>query len=127
MEGVSFDGVIHVSPDRRYVRMDLAEQYTQLGEIQKVKGWWVPPAADERAGAREQEMDAEIPLVSKVAHTKRIEIPDGGSILVPVHYRPASAQADKQRWVVMITPRIYIEAEERAIRLGNTPPIPKKE
>ena len=39
-------------------------------------------------------------------------IPDGGSMLVPVHYRPAALQTKGRWWVLAIEPRIIIEAEE---------------
>jgi hypothetical protein len=116
MAGVSFHGTLHVSPDRRYVRIDFAEHDTKLTGVQKVKARWTP-AADKNAP--EQQMDAEIPLTDKATYSRRLEIPDGGSILVPVHWQPPAPERGKECWVLIITPRIYIEEEERAIREGE--------
>ena len=43
------------------------------------------------------------------------DIPDGGSVLVPVHYRPRSAQEKNRWWVLTITARIVMEEEEQAM------------
>jgi hypothetical protein len=43
-------------------------------------------------------------------------IPDGGSILLPLHYRPPAVRKNKRWLVAEITPRIYIEEEERERR-----------
>jgi hypothetical protein len=110
LEGVAFTAGVQVSGDRRSVRMKLTEKATAIEEIQKRKIWdpnSVPPG---------RQMDVEVPLLREAVHTRMLEIPDGGTILVPVHYRPASVQAKERWWVLSITPRIYIEEEERAIR-----------
>jgi hypothetical protein len=52
------------------------------------------------------------------------EIGDGGSILLPVHYRPRSIQEKERWWVLMITSRIIIEEEERMMLQGDLEVLP---
>jgi hypothetical protein len=121
LEGVALRGRITVSPDRRYVRLRLIETSASIVEFEKVK---VPAIKMRLLGARigapdrdgpDDDVQAEVPVVKEAVHSETLEIPDGGSILVPVHYR-ATALAQKGRWWAMtITPRIVIEEEERAI------------
>jgi hypothetical protein len=72
----------------------------------------------EQAGRPAKQLDAEVAFVKESTYARVLEIPDGGTILVPVHYRSASAVANERWWVLSITPRIYIEEEEQAIREG---------
>jgi hypothetical protein len=108
VEGVAFQAGIRVSPDRRFIRVKLTERATELREIQKVK---VLTAAEKNA-------DAEVPIVMEATHTQDLDLPDGGSMLIPVHYRPQSIRAKNRWWVLSISPRIIMEAEEREIRRG---------
>ena len=51
-------------------------------------------------------------------HAEVRELADGGTVLIPVHYRPRALQ-EKNRWLVLsLTSRIYMEEEERRIRGG---------
>src|SRR5205085_2891974 len=77
----------------------------------------VRAALDAENPQPDQLVAAEVPLVKESAYTQTLEIPDGGTILVPVHYRPPAAAAKDRWWVLAITPQIYIEEEERAERL----------
>ncbi len=80
---------------------------------------------DVKVDNSEKLLVAETPFLKKATHTEVLEIPDGGSILVPVHYRPASVRAENRRWVLRITPRIVIEEEEREIRRAKLPVKPR--
>jgi len=107
LEGVAFVAGMRVSPDRRCVRVQLAEKATAVGQIKKVK------VAVDNSG---KYVDAEIPFLKETTHQQEFEIPDGGSYLVLVHYRPRSVQEKNRWWVLSITPRIIIEEEEQQIR-----------
>jgi hypothetical protein len=80
----------------------------EIEELRKVKAW-------NKSG---KEVDAEIAILKEVTHSRVLEIPDNGSILVPVHFRPAAVQAKGRWWVLSITAYIYIEEEERQERIG---------
>jgi len=108
LEGVSFVTGVRVSPDRRFVWLKLTETAAELKGMSKVKVW-------DLTG---KEADIEVPVLDEATHSRGLIIPDGGSELVAVHYRPASAREKGQWWVLSLTPRIYIEEEERAIRRG---------
>lgn len=120
LEGVSFHGEIQVSPDRRSVRLKLTERATEIQELRKVelrapglRGDQLPPAP------AEEKVEAEIPFLKESTAAQVLEIPDGGSVLVPVAFRPPAAQAKGRWWVLSVTARIYIEEEEQQIRLGS--------
>jgi hypothetical protein len=58
----------------------------------------------------------EIVFVKESRISQSRYIPDGGNLLLPLHYRPRAVR-NIDRWLVAeITPRIYIEEEERARR-----------
>jgi hypothetical protein len=119
LEGVSFVASVQVSPDRRSVHLKFTEKAVEVQEIQKVKvfdpglrGDVLPPDVKPR-----KFVEAEIPLVKEATQTQSLEIPDGGSVLVAVHYRPAAAQAKERWWVLCIQARISIEEEEQQERI----------
>jgi hypothetical protein len=105
LEGVSFAAAMRISPDRRYVRLTLTEKAVELRGLSKVQ-----------AVLAKGELDSEVPVLDETVHLQALEIPDGGTLHVPVHYRSAWAKAKNRWWVLSITPRIYIEEEERMIR-----------
>lgn len=110
LEGVSVLAGVTVSPDRRFVWLKLREQSTALKVVHKVKAW----------NGGDEPVDAEVPILDEASHTRTILIPDGGSNLLPVHYRPAGLAKDRA-WVLLVTPRILIVEEEKAIqgKIGN--------
>jgi hypothetical protein len=116
LEGVSFQGVISVSRDRRSVRVRFVERSSDIQEIRKMK---VVVAFDKNGNEKVEY--AEIPFVKEASYTQVLEIPDGGTILTPVHYRPPSHQKMDRGWVVAITARISIEDEERMIMIDEHP------
>lgn len=106
-EGITLRARMEISPDRRYVRVKFTEESAEIEGVEKVS---VP------IGNQGGKADAEIASVKEVRGSLMRYIPDGGSLLLPLHYRPRAAR-EKGRWfVVKITPRIYIDAEERVIR-----------
>ncbi len=109
LEGLTFLGGIQVTSDRRFVRIKLTEKATELQRIEKVKVW----------DATGKEVAAELPILDETIHSRAFIIPDGGSLLVPVHFRPPSARAKDRWWVLSITPRIVIAEEEQIIRQGS--------
>lgn len=110
-QGVALLGQLHISADRRYVRARFTEKSVEIEGIDKVK------ALVDNEG---NEALAEIAYLKESGQSQMRDIPDGGTYLVPLQYRP-HASRDAGRWlVVKITPRIYIEEEERQIR-GQPP------
>jgi hypothetical protein len=125
-EGVSFTGSLDVSTDRRSVRLHFTEKAATIEARELVK---VVPIGfhhhfENNEPAPPKEIDAERVFVKESATTRVLEIPDGGTLLVAVQYRPQALAANQRWWVLSITPRIWIEEEERMIRERQIPPIP---
>ncbi len=114
-EGVSVLVDVRVSWDRRFVRVKFTEKSTELEGIDKVRVF---------VGETEKEVVAEVPFLKEATHSQVRYMADGGSFLLPIHYRPRDSR-DKQRLLVLlITARIWIEEEERIIRQGLLPTLP---
>jgi hypothetical protein len=110
-EGVSLRAQVQISGDRRFVRAKFTEKSAELEDIEKVK------VQLDNTG---KETVAEIPFLKESAYSQVRDIPDGGTYLLPLQYRPRESKT-KDRWlVVVVTPRIYVEEEERQLR-GNDP------
>jgi hypothetical protein len=106
-EGCTLSAQVHISADRRFVRARFLEKSLEIEGIEKVKVV-VDGKGIEAVG--------EIVSAKEVSLSQARYIPDGGSILLPLHYRPAAAMK-KECWLAAeITPRIYIEEEERERR-----------
>ncbi|MBI3823835.1 MAG: hypothetical protein HY289_14290, partial [Planctomycetes bacterium] len=118
--GLVLNGVLEVSPDRRLIHVALTEKGTELDEIRKVKDLGLriiehPGKGQEVAPAKDI---AEIPILNETKHTRTIDLPDGGTRVVALHYRPRSLE-EKKRWLVLvITARIVMEEEERRFLEG---------
>jgi hypothetical protein len=135
-ESLTFSAQVHISADGRCVRAKLQEKCLEIEGIEKVK------VVAERKGAEVLEalvpprlMRVLRPLGVDLKYTEAVGafvfvkqascsearyIPDGGSRMLPLHYRPLAVR-NKDRWLIAeITPRIYIEEEERA-RRGQPP------
>src|SRR5262249_51253044 len=112
-QGFDLHGLVHISADRRYVRLKLREESAHLEEVVKSK---VQDLVEEQKTAREKETDAEIAFMREETHGATLEIPDGGTALLPIHYRPASVRSSNRWWVAGVQVRIVIEEEERQIR-----------
>jgi hypothetical protein len=109
LEGVAFRAAIRVGWDRRSVRLKLVEKAAAIQEILKVKA----------QGLAEKAVDAETPFVLESTHAQVVEVPDGGTTLIAVSYRPALLHQKERWWVLSLTCRIWIEEEEREIRRGT--------
>jgi hypothetical protein len=107
LTGVSFHGGAHVSADRRFARMRITEKVTEVARIQRMK-----QVVDNAGG----EAEYDVPLLTTATHTQEFEMPDGGSTLLPVAHRSKELREKGRWWVLKLTPRIYIEEEERVIR-----------
>jgi hypothetical protein len=106
-EGFTLSAQVHISADRRFVRARFLEKSLEIEGIEKVK-----VVVDEKG----TEAVGEVVSAKEASLSQARYIPDGGSILLPLHYRPPAVRK-KGRWLVAeITPRIYIEEEERARR-----------
>ena len=112
LDGVSFQTMVRVSPDRRFIRIKLTERALDLEAVDKVKAW-DPRTMEETTG--------EEPFVKESTHTRTVIIPDGGSLLVPVHYCPRSVQVREKGWALLISPRLSIFEEEQFYRFGGSP------
>jgi hypothetical protein len=123
VEGVAFLGRVSVSADRRYVQIKLTEKSTTIQDIDKVKApaWHLLEkqleGADVQAAAKEAV--SEVALLREATSTQSLEIPDGGSMLIPVNYRPAALQKKGRWWVLALSPRILIEDEVKEIRKSS--------
>jgi hypothetical protein len=108
LEGLALRAAVTVSSDRRSVRVKLVEKSAAIQDILKVK---TQDLAD-------NPVDAEVAFVLETTQSQVVEIPDSGSMLVAVHYRPASLRDKDRWWVLSIACRIWIDEEEREIRRG---------
>jgi hypothetical protein len=113
LEGFAFQAGVQVSADRRQVRVKLREKSVRLEEVLKVK---VRDLVEEQLKGKEKEVVAEIPFLKDVTHGTVLEIPDGGTVLTPVHYRPDLPRGAKALWVLAVHARIHIEEEEQQLR-----------
>ncbi len=111
-EGMSLRAQIQISPDRRFVRLKFMEKSLELESVEKVSVV---------EGQNGKEVVGEIAFLKESGLSWVRDIPDGGSILLPIQYRPRAARENDRWWVAQVVPRIYIEAEERERRR----PVPK--
>jgi hypothetical protein len=110
-EGVSIRAQVQISVDRRFVRAKFMEKSLEIEGIEKV----IVVVDDKGTIAI-----GETVLLKEGSLSQVRDIPDGGSLLLPLQYRPGTAR-DKDHWlVVQVMPRIYIEEEERQ-RRGQGP------
>jgi hypothetical protein len=110
-EGVSLLVQVQISADRRRVRAKFTEKSAELEDIEKVK------VQLDNTG---KETLAEIPFLKETAYSQVRDIPDGGTYLLRLQYRPRESKHQDRWLIVLVTPRIRIDAEERAIR-GQDP------
>ncbi|MBI1831383.1 MAG: hypothetical protein HYR84_08035 [Planctomycetes bacterium] len=132
LTGIVFSGNVSVRPDRRFVRMQLAERATELLEIQKRKVFAnrlgvlgvafdeFPVQVNENPW---KELLVEKPILRENTRSEMLELPDGGTRLVPVHHRPRSLEEQKRWLVLVIASRIVMEEEERRILDGSVEQI----
>ncbi len=106
--GVTVRAQVQVSSDRRFVRVTFIEKGTDVEGIDKVS-----VQLDGKGAV------AEIACVKESTIAMMRSIPDGGSLLLPLQYRPDGAKEKGRCLVVRIEARIYIAAEERLL-LGES-------
>jgi hypothetical protein len=121
LEGVAFSGRVVVSADRRFVRLKVTEKATEIDELPKVQAPKIKKELDvqeqveellaalRRAGPLE-------PVLSETAHSHEMDIPDGGSLVMAVRVRPRALETAERWWLLVVSGRIVINEEERAIR-----------
>lgn len=102
LEGVTFRVHATVSADRRFLRLKLSQDSVQLEKLSKRKIF----LADEKV------LVNEFPNLRERGVTNTIKIPDGGSLLMPVLFQPEGNRV----WLLLASPRIWIEEEERQLR-----------
>ncbi len=108
-EGFALVAVPVVSADRRFVRFKLTEQSTtitgikkrELGEIKGVK------------------LIAQSPIVEDLGATGSAVVADGGTLLFKLAYAPKG-----KVWVVVLKPRIFIQAEDDELKKEGKPVKP---
>ncbi len=110
-EGFTLSAQVHISADRRFVRAKFLEKSLEIEGIEKVK-----VVVDDKG----TEAVGEFVFTKEASFSLARYIPDGGSILLPLHSRPGAVRKNDRWLVAEITPRIYIEEEERA-RRGKGP------
>lgn len=110
-EGFTLNVQVHVSADRRFVRARLQEKNLEIEGIEQIR-LLVDNQGNQIVGERIS--------TKEVSVSQTRTIPDGASILLLLNYRSAELRKSNHWWVVEITPRIYIEEEERIRRGGVT-------
>jgi hypothetical protein len=103
--GVSFQARVVVSADRQSVRLNLTQHVTDLIDIKK------ETAVDPETG---QEGRIEVPQLLHTSISGAIQVGDGISVLLPIQSRPQAAKGKEHVRLLLVTPVIYIEEEERA-------------
>jgi hypothetical protein len=108
--GVSFKVRPLVSPDMRYLRLEISQEVAQLVGINKTKMLDVATGKD---------VEVESANVRKSSLTGTVQIPDTGPILMPVSYRPPGKGNEDKVWLLVARPFIWIEEEVAAAREGT--------
>jgi hypothetical protein len=111
-EGFTLSAQVHLSADRRFVRGKFLEKSLAIEGIEKVKVMVDLEKGTEAVG--------ELVFTKEARFSQARYIHDGGSILLPLHYRPRAVRKNDRWLVAQITPRIYIDEEERE-RRGKAP------
>ncbi len=107
LAGVSFEVQPLISPDRRYLRLQIIQRGSQLLGINKVKRLDV-------ASGKDVEVDA--PNVSKSTVTGTVTVPDAGAVLMPVAQVPSGKDSADKVWLMVARPYIWIEEEAKERR-----------
>jgi hypothetical protein len=109
LSGVSFQALPVVSADRRFVRLRLVRQVTELVEVRKEKA---------RVPGTDKETTVEVPVLAEAATTTTLKLEDGQALLVQVPYQPRAVRERGRVLVLLVRPEIYI-LEEATERAGN--------
>ncbi len=106
--GVRFQARVAVTADRRFVGMELEQEATNLLSLEQV------PFGEDKVYVT--------PNLSRSGATASVRVGDGGVLFLAVYYLPQSLKDRNRVYVLVVQPRIYIEAEEK--ELQNAPPLP---
>ena len=115
-EGLTFDVRPQVSPDRRFLRLQITQTTNQLIGIGKAKILDVTTGKD---------VEVESPNLRKSTRSGATQVADGAPVLIPVDYRPTGKAGNGKVWVVVARPVIWIEAEAAERRQGGAKFVPK--
>jgi hypothetical protein len=113
--GVSFEVRPLVSPDKRFLRLEITQNVSQVASVTKTA------RLDVSSG---KEFEVEVPSLYKCSVTGSVQFADGGCcFLMPCAFRPSN----KDKLLVLVAqPRIWIEDEEK-IRNDGKKPVPEFE
>jgi hypothetical protein len=106
-----------VSPDRRFLRLQISQHITRLEAINKGK------QLDATMG-NEREID--VPAICEFSATGTVQIPDGDPFLMPVDYRPPGKEHADKVWLLVARPVIWIQEEQDRVKAGDEPPVRPK-
>jgi hypothetical protein len=110
LEGVIFEVTARISPDRRFVQVQVTQSVSQLIGIEKTK---------QRNPFTGDEIELESPDVRKSTLTGTVKLADGHPFLMPVEYRPTGKGKDDKVWLLVARPFIWIEEEVNERRKGG--------
>jgi hypothetical protein len=96
--GFRVQAAVTVSADRRFVRLKLTQDTTNLVEIETLN---------------DDGQVLERPKLEEASSSATFNIGDGESVLVPLHFLPRAAQEKDRVWVLVVQSLIHIEAEEQ--------------
>jgi hypothetical protein len=116
LEGVSFFARPTVTPDRRLIHLKLTQKVMQLAKGAMIKVNEGDKDFEELVALPDQESSASTTIL----------VADGGTLLMPVDFRPPAPKGQERVWLLVMRPQIWIQEEERAIREGKVAPIPRK-
>lgn len=116
LSGIRFEVLPLISPDRRYLRLEITQKSAQFVGIDKTK------VLDMATG---KQFEVESPNVRKSSVSGTVQIPDFGAILMLVAYQPPGKDGDDRVWLLLARPFIWIEAEMEERRRGGDDLSPK--
>jgi hypothetical protein len=115
LAGFRFGVQAEVSPDRRFLRLRISRQVTQLLHITKIT---IPDAGTG--------LDVEAPNLRESSAAATMQLGDGQAILMPVAYRPPGLPEDRV-WVLLAQPEIFIQEEYDLDQQGLLPRLAEDE
>ncbi len=105
-EGVTVRAAVRVTPDRQAVRLKLTQTCTELADVDTQLAF----------GKNGEEGAVEIPYYNESSSASAVQVGDGEAVLLHVQYRPRAVRDRGRRWVLLVTPLVSIQEEERELR-----------
>jgi hypothetical protein len=105
--GVSFSVRPLVSADRRYLRLRITQNVTELISI------GTTTVLDVATG---KDVEVESPNVRKTSLTGTVQLPDGGALLMPSPYGRPGKSGEEKVWLLVARPFIWIQEEVDTLR-----------